>query len=1359
MNLDQRSTTAAGDVISPYVAPFVLDRVASHGALDAPERAATHGAILLADVSGFTALTETLAAKGAAGAERLRDLINDCFSQLIDTVTGHDGEIVHFAGDAVLAVWFSGSDDDALPAVSAMHCAEEIRNRLDGREVGGHRIRLRSGIGQGAIDVSYVGGVNGRWQYLLSGSAVEQAVSAVAGAHTGSVNLSSEARAVIDGASAAPGNGESRAPVNGIATQDTLDGLRAFVPGEVQSWIDAGQADWLAEFRQITTLFANLDVTSVKALDALQGTITCMQEAVYEFGGSVLQILVEDKGLTLLAAWGTTQHFHEDNAARAVRAARAIEKLLAGRGLGCRLGLTTGTAFLGVRGNQIRKEFAVVGNVINLAARLMQASNGDPLCDAATRAASRRHFNFEALPPMTVKGRLEQVPVYRTVSEAPREQQGQGSVIGREHEARLLSSRLSELEAKGRGGLVLIEGLPGIGKSHLVGHLLEETQSSHVRSLVARGDPLGKSTTYQPWRNTFERLMGLSSASSTGQREAAVREWFQSMSISLELAALMNPVIGCDFPQSDRLAQMLPLGRAERTQEILLGILRGAIERHPTLLVFEDAHWFDSASVALVRSVVRTLPGALCVVVAREIDGDEGLSELRLSADGDHVSRIGLEPFSQNGTLQLVCSLLNVDLVPESVVQWIHRQAGGHPFFTEQLTRALRDEGRIRVQDGECRLCGSVAELQQVKPPDSVQNLVTSRIDRLAPDEKLVLKVASVAGNSIDTEMLVAIYPIDTERSVIVERLRRLCALGWLIPDGASGPVAYQFGHAVARDIAYESLSFAQRRRLHESAARWLEEHAASSGESLDPLLAHHFGAAGMTEQAFACLERAGLQALRDHANVEAAYFFSRALELDDSQAQAGTGMDSLRRARWHRLLGDAHFRMWDFGRATENLEQALRMLDHPFPTTGRGRAVLLLGQLCRQAVMLLRPARHVPEDSTERQRDMEAAGVASLMSFIATHRRNGFETMVTALLAANLSERAGAPNPRALALLGLAAGALGLQKLARRYFDRAQNGARQAEYSYELPNVIVLDGNRMIGLGELDRAERLLLEGIAIAQERGDNIGTGDLMCLQSNVAARRGDLSKELECNTTALELVEGLAAELQLYFRIGLLFANTALLPPDEAYLYLLRVQDDLRSGMQDNDKLLLALLTGWTAVVHARVGRVASSCSAADEAMGYLADNIRAVPPSCWQAIESPAEAYLDCWELVQSRQLDDPPAQEIFRKARKATEMLHRWSRLYPISRARDALLRGRVEWISGRPKRAISLWQTSLEAAREMQLPVDEALARLELGRHDAGDGKRDLVAACEAFNRLGQSYYLERSREALNERRQQGQT
>ena len=185
----------------------------------------------------------------------------------------------------------------------------------------------------------------------------------------------------------------------------------------------AGQAEWLAELRRVTAVFVNLldvDPAAANLLEPVQLAMAAMQPILERYEGSLKQVVVDDKGLTLIAVFGLPLLAHEDDPARASRAALEVQAALGGLGLGCGIGVATGRAFCGAVGSDVHREYDVIGEVMNLAARLMQAAGEAVLCDAATYQAAQARLRFQALPAILVKGKADPVAVYRPVEPARR---------------------------------------------------------------------------------------------------------------------------------------------------------------------------------------------------------------------------------------------------------------------------------------------------------------------------------------------------------------------------------------------------------------------------------------------------------------------------------------------------------------------------------------------------------------------------------------------------------------------------------------------------------------------------------------------------------------------------------------------------------------------------------------------------------------------------------------------------------------------------------------------------------------------------------------------------------------------------
>ncbi|HSK37264.1 MAG TPA: adenylate/guanylate cyclase domain-containing protein, partial [Actinomycetota bacterium] len=187
-----------------------------------------------------------------------------------------------------------------------------------------------------------------------------------------------------------------------------------YLPRAMLASMVAGHEEWLAELRQITVVFANLpDLDHRAGLDEADEVMRALQGALYRYEGSINKLSIDEKGTTLVAALGLPPLTHEDDPARGVQAALAMREALAGLGHRVAVGVTTGRAFCGTVGSRWRREYTMLGAVVNLAARLMQEAGDDVLCDAATASAARPAVAFTTLAPVRVKGLADPVPVYR----------------------------------------------------------------------------------------------------------------------------------------------------------------------------------------------------------------------------------------------------------------------------------------------------------------------------------------------------------------------------------------------------------------------------------------------------------------------------------------------------------------------------------------------------------------------------------------------------------------------------------------------------------------------------------------------------------------------------------------------------------------------------------------------------------------------------------------------------------------------------------------------------------------------------------------------------------------------------------
>jgi class 3 adenylate cyclase len=504
-----------------YIPEFLVSRfLARREPLDAPGMERFPAAVLFADVSGFTPLADRLAQRGPAGAEELSSLLNAYFGQLIALIAAHGGEVITFAGDGLLAAWPALDEDLAVSTRWAGQAALAVGAALHDYQAGnGVRLSLRLGVGTSEVMALHVGGLGGRWQLLLSGAPLLQASRAEQRAAPGEAVLSPQAWELVRDACTGqllPGGylrlttvDASRGPrPRSRPTQELGDAVQAYVPEVVRARLAAGQAEWLAELRRVTPLFLNLldaDPAAADQLEPLQLVMTAIQPILQRYEGNLKQVVVDDKGLTLIALFGLPPLAHEDDPTRATRAALGIQAALRELGVRCAIGLATGRAFCGAVGSDLHREYDVIGEVMNLAARLMQAAPDTILCDAATYRAAQSRLRFQDLPAISVKGKIAPVEVYRPVEPA-RKPDAPRAMLGRVDERAALAERLRALEEH-TSGLVVIDGEPGIGKSRLLADLLERSHARGVQSLADAGDAIEHATPYHAWRPIFAQLL------------------------------------------------------------------------------------------------------------------------------------------------------------------------------------------------------------------------------------------------------------------------------------------------------------------------------------------------------------------------------------------------------------------------------------------------------------------------------------------------------------------------------------------------------------------------------------------------------------------------------------------------------------------------------------------------------------------------------------------------------------------------------------------------------------------------------------------------------------------------------------
>jgi len=972
------------EILFSYVPEILLSSIAINSeTLPAPRQEILKAAVLVADISGFTSLTERLAERGPAGAEELTKHLNTYFGQLIDLIDDRGGDIIQFAGDAMLVVWTATEESLGAATYRAAECSLAILDKFSHYVAGDVSLTLHVGVAAGDVIGFHVGGVNDSWKYLLTGQAIRQVAIAEVQAKSGEVCISpeswmliqdycegttlesgvvrlegikSDAKELQGGSRERLGTENLRSPSylsnsssqlspahDSLSRPEILPFLRKYLSLDILGRLDAGQSQWLSELRRATVLFIGLlPVEDIASLDLpqIQSYTQLIQSVLFQYEGTLQKVIMDDKGLVAIAAFGLPPISHEDDTVRGVQAAQAIQSRLRSLGLVANIGVTTGRVYCGIMGNEHRREYTVLGDVVNLSARLMQAANNEILCDEATYQEAKKNLLFTSLEPIRVKGKARLIKTYcptgqaivATTAQAIAAKSSnstleyQNQMVGRVHERSQLTLQLQAFLESNISSVVVISGEPGIGKSRLVEDFIATTKGRQVKTLFGEADAIEKSTPYYVWRKVFHQLFNSDlEVKSPLEIQQQVLDFLAEKPALLELLPLLNIVLPLDFPENEITASLSGKERADKTQNFLVEILQLSTQQSPKLLVLEDAHWLDSASWTLALQVSQQVQPLLLLISTRPLR-DKPPQEYLEILQSIHSKHFSLQALDQSDTLQLVCQRLGVDTLPSPVTNLITQKAQGNPFFSEEIAYALRDTGLITIKYGKCELTSGVSTLEQLNLPDTVQGVITSRIDRLSPAMQLTLKIASVIGRTFGFQILQDVHPIEADKEQLTGYLKQLAGFE-LTPLMTPEPeLAYIFKHIITQEVSYNLMLFAQRRSLHQRGAEWYEQHYGQDIPEYYETLAHHYEQAENWEKALPYLVKAGQKAQQAYANPEALAHYNRALNVCQ---QLGDSVDSRILITIYEGIGQVSFLLSDFPPSIAAYKEMLAVSRH----------------------------------------------------------------------------------------------------------------------------------------------------------------------------------------------------------------------------------------------------------------------------------------------------------------------------------------------------------------------------------------------------------------------------------------------
>jgi adenylate cyclase len=1114
----------------------------AHG-LSLPDRAS--GTALFADISGFTPLTESLVLEYGPqrGAEEITRHLNLVFDSLIAELDRYGGSVITFAGDA-MTCWFDGDTglSAAAAALGMQRCMQNFSSILlpSGKIVS---LAMKVAVSTGVVQRFMVGDPQIQIIDVIAGNILDELADGEHVASKGDILLGPSTVASLgDQVSISDWRTNHE---NGLL-YGKLDHLNvhiapkpfppidpeSFSLQELRSWLlppvydclCSGLTEFLAELRPAVALFLRFTGMDYEKDEAAEGKLDTfvrhVENILARYEGSLFQLILGDKGSYLYAVFGAPIA-HEDDTNRAASAALELQSLTKTLDFisSIQIGINQGRMRAGGYGGTTRRTYGVVGDEVNLAARLMQAAApGLTLVSFTACQSCTEQFEWEQLPEIRVKGKAQPVKVFSlkgVKKHNPYQPKRMGSaipMIGREHESQQIHDRLMQA-IHGRGQIVGITGDVGIGKSRLVLEAIRMAKELNVTCYQGDCQSYGTNMTYLVWQSIWSGLFFLDTDLPVEVQLQVLDTTLMKVNPSLaSRLPLLGPIFNLPIPDNDLTRSLDAKLRKASLEALLIDCLRAYAQQGPLFLVLEDCHWLDDLSHDLLEALGRAITNLpVFILLAYRPLASEHRPELRV-ARLPYFTEIQLVDFTPLEAEQMVSLKLaqvygcRVEAVP-FLMKRIIEQAEGNPFYIEELLNYLKDRG-IDPTDSQA--------LEGIDLPTSLYSLILSRIDQLAEKQKITLKVASIIGRLFKAAWLWGYYPEIGDPKQVKADLDALSRLDLTPLDPSEQEVTYLFKHIITQQVTYESLLYATRTSLHDKLAGFIENVFSASINQYIDLLAYHYSHTENQPKKCEYLVKAGEAAQASYANATAIDYYQRVLPL---LAPPQHVQVSIKLGQVLELIGQWKQAGEFYQRA---LEQALLMSDQPTQAKC---------QTCMAELM--RKQGHYPESASwldqaqalyEQLDDPEGTGqVLHFAGTLAAQQgdypkaRSLYEKSLE--IRQNLGDRGHTAS--LLSNLGIVARFQGDYALARSFHERALAIRRELGDRWAIGVSLNNLGNVAVDQGNFNEARLLHEEGLAIRREVGDRWAIANALNNLGNLARAQGEYDEAVTLYNESLAI----------------------------------------------------------------------------------------------------------------------------------------------------------------------------------------------------------------------------------------------
>ena len=864
---------------------------------------ATNGVAMIADISGFTPLTEALTTglNAGHGAEELTRALDSVFAPLIEQVHTYRGSVIKFGGDALI-VWFGEeaktniANRQAQVILRALTAAQNMQQVMVDygqipTPIGPVRLKMKIGLTYGAVKRFNLGLPEYGYEDIIAGDTLDRMADAEHHAEPGDIITDKATWEAVEAIVPATEWRDDFAVIDEIAQvappapwpelvcppeqeEDIVKALATYVPRPVYETLLAKQAR-VAELKPVVSLFVQFHGLDYDAdpdvAEKLQTYFVTAQRIVARFNGRLNRLITGDKGSLLHIIFGAPRTVEEQET-RAVHCGLDLQAecgqlpFITMR----RIGITVGRCFAGPVGGPVRHDYTTMGDSINLSARLMQnAADDQILLEKAVREQLDEQFEIADLGTIVVKGKSQPIPIFSAlaVHSARYRQQNKSSerMFGRDKETAVIQQQIAML-TEGKGGVISIVGEVGMGKTLLLDTLRHESQTDQsatilwsnaiclaygqmisgyllidlIRDLLALPSDAGPDQTSQYLLDFCEALFGAERLDATYPYLAA----FMGLPLSGDFARRLEGLSG----ESVRwqLLTMLP------------ELFRHLAQKQPVVLALDDVQWADPTSRQLLTAILPVTADVPLLILLAMRPGEEDF-------EGTVVRHLKLGALETAVAENLVRH--HAPDWPEQVMAKLVERSGGNPLFLMEMVRTLH------LQD----TMDDTVDFETLSLPTTIDGLILARFDRLTVEARHTLQVASVIGQTFLDKVLTAVAAAEEK---IENQLTELVHQDYIQLADLDLGEAHAFRHQLIQESAYSTLLYERRREYHQVVAETLEYFFPSEIMEQASLLAYHYEHAADLDKAIAYHLQGADQSRLLYAHEEADNLYQKVLAL-----------------------------------------------------------------------------------------------------------------------------------------------------------------------------------------------------------------------------------------------------------------------------------------------------------------------------------------------------------------------------------------------------------------------------------------------------------------------------------------------